>query len=394
MSKVKTKQRAVAELESALVQHLRLGEGVSRIELAREMKVAPSTIGLYVDRLISDGYLCEGQKSRSSAGRPPTTLELNPEAGQFVGVDFEGRQLSATAVDFSQQTLGRKRDKIKPTDTAQSVVDKIKRAISGVAGKDRKLLGIGVGVPGIVDNENGVAVHYEFIRGWNHIPLSEQLVREFGVPVHLENNIRAMALAERWFGQARESEHFVCLGIRSGIGAGVVIDGQLHSGWGNLAGEIGAWPCTAEDGRAEEATVTLEQGASVRAILKEVTKAMRAGEKTSLKLGTKDTVAFNELLRAARAGDPLVARILKQTATILGRTICQITLLLNPEQIIIGGPLAELGEPFLALIREVVTQLTPPLHARVPRIVASQFGEFGGALGAAALAVHQWKPSR
>ena len=392
MSEVKTKQKSVAALESALIQHLRLSDGVSRIELAREMDVAPSTIGLYVDRLIADGFLREGQKCRSSAGRPPTILELNPQAGQFVGVDFEASQLSATAVDFSQKALHRQRDKIQASDSTDSVVAKIKRAIIDVGGREPRLLGIGVGVPGTVDNRRGVAVHYEFIRGWRDVPLADQLAQKFGVPVHLENNIRAMALAERWFGLARETQNFVCLGIRSGIGAGVVIDGKLRRGWGNMAGEIGGWPCHSSDGHPDNIPNTLEHRASVRAVLQQVTDAARAGEKTSLRLRTNRNIALEDMLRAARDGDPLVTRILRQTATVLGRTICQINVLLNPEQVIIGGPLAELGHAFLDPIREVVEQLTPELHARVPRIVASQFGEFGGALGAAALAVHQWSP--
>jgi glucokinase len=105
-------------------------------------------------------------------------------------------------------------------------------------------------------------------------------------------------------------------------------------------------------------------------------------------------VAIEDVLRAAGDGDPLVTKVLRQAAEYLGRTICQINLLLNPEQIIIAGPLAELEDGFLKPIRNVVEGLTPQLHGLVPRIEASQIGEFGGALGAAALAVHNWTPAR
>lgn len=395
MPEAKTKQNAVAVLESALIQRLRVRDGVSRIDLARELNLAPSTIGLYVDRLIADGVLREGKKCQSGSGRPPTILELNPHVGQFVGVDFEARQVSATAVDFSQEALHRGREKILASDSAESVIEKITRAISDVAGQGRRLLGIGVGVPGTVDNQRGIAVHYEFIRGWRKIPLADRLAQEFGVPVYLENNIRAMALAERWFGGMRDVENFVCLGIRSGIGAGVVLGGKLHRGLGNMAGEIGGWPCSPADGDPHSPlSNTLEHMASVRAVLQQLTEAAQGGAKTSLKLRTNRTVTIEEMLHAARDGDPLVATVLRQTAAFIGWTICQINLLLNPEQIVIAGPLAELDHAFLKPVREVVEGLTPQLHARVPRIVASQIGEFGGALGAAALAVHHWRPMR
>ncbi len=395
MSGIKTKQNAVAAMESALIQRVRLADGVSRIDLAREMGLAPSTIGLHVGRLIAGGVLREGKKCQCSAGRPSTILELNPHVGQFVGVDFEARQVSATAVDFSQESLRRGKEKIQVADSAESVVEKIKRVISDVAGHRRQLLGIGVGVPGTVDIGRGVAVDYEFIRGWREIPLADQLAQKFGVPVYLENNIRAMALAERWFGRARHVENFVCLGIRSGIGASVVIDGKLHRGFGNMAGEIGGWPCPPIDDEPNDMpSSTLEHRASVRAIIQQLTCATRKGAKTSLKVPANRAVTIEEILRAARDGDPLVVKVLHQTAAYIGRAICQINLLLNPEQIIIAGPLAELDDGFLKPIREVVERLTPQLHGRVPRIEASQIGEFGGALGAAALAVHHWSPAR
>src|SRR4029078_2213733 len=116
-------------LESSLIQRLRLSDGASRIELARAMELAPSTVGLYVDRLIDQGFLREGAKSRLSAGRPRVTLELNPKAGYFVGIEFEARQLSAIALDFSNRTLKRQRQTLRATDTAETVLSKIEEAI-------------------------------------------------------------------------------------------------------------------------------------------------------------------------------------------------------------------------------------------------------------------------
>src|SRR6478735_1526846 len=142
MSVGKTKQKAIAAMASALIQRVRLADGVSRIELAREMGLAPSTIGQYVDRLIGDGVLREGKKCECSAGRPPTILELNPHVGQFVGVDIEARQVSAAAIDFSQETLHRCKEKLHASDSAEIVVEKIKALISNVGGQEQRLLGI------------------------------------------------------------------------------------------------------------------------------------------------------------------------------------------------------------------------------------------------------------
>jgi glucokinase len=390
----RTKQNAALAVASAVVQRLRNADGISRIDLAREMGLAPSTIGSYVERLIADGVLREGKKCAYSAGRPATILELNPHVGQFVGVDFEARQVMATAIDFSQESLNRCSLKMNAADTAQTAVGKIKKAIEIVSGTGPRLLGIGVGVPGTVDIRRGIAVHYEFIRGWRAIPLGEQLSQMFRVPVYLDNNIRAMALAERLFGGAKEVDNFVCLGVRSGIGAGVVIDRKLHRGIGNMAGEIGGWPCPPLANDLNDSNPsTLEQRASVRAILAQLSQSIRAGAKSSLSTASGRAIAIEDVLSAARADDALVLKVLGQAAEYLGRTICQINLLLNPEQVIIAGPLAELEQSFLTPIRKFVEQSTPKLHGHVPKIEASQMGEYGGALGAAALAVHHWTPA-
>ncbi|MCC9606171.1 ROK family protein [Blastopirellula sp. JC732] len=391
MQAVKTKQRAIAEAESELIRLVRQTESVSRVELARQLSLAPSTVGLYVDRLVGEGFLQEGRKATSSSGRPPTILELNPEAGHFIGVDFEASQIAITSVDFSQQVLQQEVVRILASDSAARVVEKIEAGIRSINHGSR-LLGIGVGVPGVVDHQLGEAVHYQHIAGWQHIPLVEHFTQLFDVPVYIENNIRAMALAEQWFGSARGVSDFVCLGIRSGIGAGVVIDGRLHTGRNGLAGEIGNWPCERPEKGARE-LVPLERIASVRAILDQLAKRITGGAKTTLTL-KRNRVDLEDMVAAAENHEPLTLEVLESAAGVVGRVIAQISLLLNPEKVIVAGPLAKLTDAFLEPIRQVVYPLSNTKHARAPQIVASEFGMHGGALGAAALAVHQWKPSR
>lgn len=391
MQAVKTKHRAIAEAESELIRLVRQTESVSRVELARQLNLAPSTVGLYVDRLVSEGFLQEGRKATSSGGRPPTILELNPEAGHFIGVDFEASQIAITSVDFSQQVLQQEVVRILASDSASQVLKKIEAGIESIDQRN-SLLGIGIGVPGVVDHQSGGAIHYEHITGWQQIPLVEHFTRLFDVPVYIENNIRAMALAEQWFGAARGVSDFVCIGIRSGIGAGVVIDGRLHTGLNGLAGEIGNWPCERTHGNARE-LVPLERIASVRAILDQLAQRIASGTKTAVTL-KRNRVALEDMIAAAESCEPLILDVLESAADAVGRVIAQISLLLNPEKVIVAGPLAQLKDAFLEPIRQVVQPLSRTKHARAPEIVASQFGKHGGALGAAALAVHQWKPSR
>lgn len=375
----------VRELESSLVRQMRTADGISRIELAKRLELAPSTVGQYVDRLIEGGFLREGRKAIQPVGRPPTVLELNPSAGHFVGVDFEARQLWVSVVDFAQEPLSYRKTEIRASDTADRVIEKIISAIAAASEDRGPLLGIGVGVPGAIDTRRGIGLHYRFIRGWKDVPVRQRLADRFAVPVHLENNIRAIALAEELFGRGRGLRDFVCIGIRSGIAAGVVIDGQLYTGPGNLAGEIGSWPC---DGGS-----LLEQSVSVSALVEMLESDVRAGESTVLKL-KRNRVLLEDVIEAARRSDRLVLDVLRRMGQTLGKVIAQLNLLLNPERVIIAGPLAEFDREFIQMIRETIEPLVVPPHAALPEIAGSALGEFAGALGGAALAARHWSPVR
>src|SRR5690242_8580853 len=148
----KIKHEMIAGVQGELLRRVRAHEGLSRAELARSLNLAPSTIGIYVDHLIREGFLFEGKPAERNFGRPPTILDLNPRGGRFIGVDFEARNIMAESVDFSQKPLKQFHDTLTATDSAENVLRKIEYAIETVMADDgRKVLGIGVGVPGVID---------------------------------------------------------------------------------------------------------------------------------------------------------------------------------------------------------------------------------------------------
>jgi predicted NBD/HSP70 family sugar kinase len=378
---IRTKHQIVARVEAELLRRLRAHEGLSRVELARELDLAPSTAGIYVDRLLRDRFIVESHKAGREQGRPPTLLVPNPDGGRFVGVDFEARSILATVVDFSQQVVKQARRAIREGDSVERILARIEEVIHTVNdGDKRPLLGIGVGVPGTIDPELGIARGYEFIPGWKDVPLAARLAAEFGVSVYLENNIRSMAMAELWFGQGRGSRNFVCLGVRTGIGAGIVADGQLLRGEHGNAGQIGKWlvPGAATAG-GKSSLCTLESVASLRSIL--------AGAGAA----TKSDVDLTALCAEAGAGNRKVIPVLERAAEVHGWAIHQLQLLFDPQRVILVGPLADLGPAYLEPLRAAVRRHSPDLQ---PEIVTSTLGQFSGAFGAAALALHQWKPAR
>lgn len=379
-----TAARVYPSIGASLVRCLRVSGPLSRVSLARELGVAPSTVGLHVDQMIGEGFLTETVASPSSRGRPPTLLELNPVAGQFIGVDFDARTMFATSVDFAQQKLKSQSDAIRHDDNADGVTQRMAAVIDEVADSDRPVLGIGVAVPGTVDAERGLGLSYRFIRGWRNVPLVDSLFTRFEVPVELENNIRTMALAERLFGQCRDVDNFICVGVRSGIGSGLVINGELYRGPSGNAGEIGSWPCHSAN---ESSLNTLEDVGSLRAILNELAIAIQAGEHSSISL-TRNRVTVDGMLAAARASDALTLRVLEQAADKVGRVVAQISVLLNLQRVVIAGPLVDAGEAWIGPLCRTVHRLFPQSGLAIE---VSTLGESAGAMGAAALAVSRWE---
>ena len=381
-------------IDKQVLSHLRVGQGISRVELARQLSIAPSTVGMYVDRLVSTGFLCERRGKTVSAGRPPTIVELNPEAGQFVGIDLDAREIYGVSVDFAQRLLRDRTEMIAARESASGVIEQIGRVIEDVKSQSRDLLGIGIAVPGTVDISRGRVLHYRHIRGWRDLALADIISSYFNVPVRIENNVRTMAFAERSFGLAKRTNNFVCLCIRSGIGAGIFIDGEIYRGSSGLAGEIGVWPCgkTVAARNAMQQNATLEEVASLRAIFDQLTQAVKNGRTTSLKL-LRNRVAVDGLFRAIEAGDQFVLKTLRDSAEVVGKAVAQMSLLVDPEQILISGPLAAAEESFVVPLREAVEHYLPRNHTGIPTVSGSQLGPLAGALGAASLAVQAWQPN-
>jgi glucokinase len=387
----KIKHQSIANQQADLLRRIRAQDGLSRVDLARILNLAPSTIGIYVNHLVEQGFIFEGKPTERDFGRPPTILALNPQGGRFIGVDFEARNIMAVAVDFSQRPLKRLHETIEAGEPVENILRKIEHAIETLLANDgQSVLAIGVGVPGVIDPHSGIARSYKHIHGWENVALVKRLEERFGLPVFLENNIRSMALAELWFGQGKGVANFICVGVRSGVGAGIIVDGHIYHGSDNRAGEIGEWPSflpndSAADG---DGLMRLEEITRFQSVGVKATKATPRNPNALVVPGTEASPEV--LLQAAQAGDPRVLAVLERTAHAFGLALNQLQCAFNPEKIILAGVFTVFENLFLDRLRERLNKFAPASGG--PVVVNSALGEFNGALGAAALAVHEWKP--
>ena len=392
------KSHTVAAVEDALLRCARARGSVARSDLSQELGLVPSTIGVYVERLVRDGFLLETVAPGRSLGRPPVLLELNPNYGRFLGIDYDARNLAGITIDFSQQPLHRARRTLPARPTFPQIMAAIESlAQELIAGDPASVLGIGIGMPGIIDPQAGEVIRCNVVPESRRQPIVAPLEERLGIPVSIENNLRSLALAEYWFGQGRGVARLACLGVRTGIGLGIVVNGELYRGATNVAGEIGMWICpevkapAVPGGLPEIVTTprTLEEVASVEALLNAAAAQLRHGVESQL--GSAGTIpTWDTFTDAVHRDDTLAVELVRGMAVQHAWLAHHLVLTLDPDLIMLASPLTELAE-YMRALRATCRELGETLHQR---IIPSELGSYGAAKGAAAIAVHNWSPRR
>lgn len=373
---MRTKPTDQSALLASILLNLRSQRASSRSTLAKANGLSPSTVGIYVDHLIALGYVNESGLEQGPMGRPKRKLNLIPDAGWFAGVEFNAERIQAVRVDFSGHTTASVIKPLPAEVTTQFVIDQIRAAILELSSLSAgKMLALGIGVPGLVDPVAGVALRYSFISDWKNVPLVETLETHFPTHVTLENNLRAIALAERWFGAGHELDNYVILGPRRGFGLAMMKNGQLIRGANDAAGEIGnwVWPLGGEGGELHDVL-------SAPAVWRRL-----SGETAQTPLPQDLHSALAALAKAEGANR-------RQVINDFGRIIGMLHLLLNAQAYFLHGPLTALGPRFCEEIAEEAVRLMPSLKNTPPPILASGLGDAAGALGAASLAMESWTP--
>jgi predicted NBD/HSP70 family sugar kinase len=361
----------------ATILNLRSGHAISRTTLARLLGASTSTLCIYAEQLIADGYIKETGVEKIRKGRPQRLLALVPEFGWFAGVELNAQRIQLVAIDFAGKVIT---SRSHPLATDSVAMDVLKAIISEleklIATQPTPLLGIGVGVPGLVDRKRGVGRYFSFIKQWQEIPIAELLKKRFKTGVTIENNLRGIALAERWFGGGRDLKDYVILGPRSGFGLSIMHNGQLMHGAHEIAGEIGLWSWPQPEGQR-----ALHDTLSATAIYRRMAKLPpEAGLPEDLGAA---------LQAVAQPSSP------EWQSTVLdyARVIRTVQLIVDPEIFFLHGPLTALGESFCQDIQTTVETLEPRLPDMPIQIVPSTLGDDAGALGAASLAMEAWDPA-
>jgi glucokinase len=289
------------------------------------------------------------------------------EPGCVVGVDVGGTNLRLALADLSGTILARWSSSAVGLRGPEAVIERICAGVScmlqEVAIPRETLQSIAIGVPGVADVENGIVIATSYLMGWKDVPLRSLMARELNVPVVVDNDVNMAAIGEQWAGSAKDARDFVFLAIGTGIGAGIVLNGNLHRGSSWAAGEIGYMLLP---GAAEMPAMSDEPGALESMIGGEGIKAQWK------KLRSADEVLFNatEIFDFALDGDPHAQKVLHQSATMLAQAIYNMSLILNCPLFVLGGTVG-LHPALRDAAQRMLDQWIVPGN---PRLVRSSLG--------------------
>ena len=388
--------RLVQKINRSLVLNLIREKGpLSRADISKITKLTRSTISSIVEYLIKKDLIKEIGLTSSGVGRRAILLELNSKAYYSIGVDLGTLHTTIAITDL----LGRIETRNEyPTDCKQSkdkIIEKLKTAIhkiikdSGI--KRKKIVGIGIAAPGLVDKKGTMLITPNF--GWRDTPLREILKKKFHIPVFVDNNVNAMALAESEFGEGQGVKNFVFINVGMGIGSGVVINGELFHGESNCTGEIGH---TTVDYNGPKCSCgnkgCLEVMASGPAIAKRAIKAVKEGEKSLIsKVANYDfnQISAEVVSKAANQGDKLGRHIMEETGEYLGTGVANIINLFNPELVIVGGGVTQAGDLIFKPLKRIAQKRAFSVSAEVAKILPVSLGKDCTVIGAAALVLKE-----
>ena len=385
-----------------ILEILRKSGPVSRPDISKEMGLNVVTVSNYVDELIKRNLVYEKELDVSEGGRRPVLLDLNPQAGYVIGVGLNLLNMVGLLVDLkgnivTKTQIARPRASVK--EISECLLEIVREILRRSKEYTANIKGIGVGVAGLINKETGT-VHWPqkmdhyYTYASVDIPLRDLMEKEFNLPTLIENDATSACFGEHWLDLEHGYKNVVYM--FSGVGCGIMINGEVYRGANGYAGEVAIYnfkendlfsceagnPCFLKRWETDLGIVD-----DMRALL--ASNKEEAAEFFKLTSSTIDNVDLKSVFIAARAKDELACVALDRAAKRLGIKIAYIVNLLNPQIVVIGGGFEEAGEGFLNKVNSSVRDWAFREATEDLRITYSQLRENAVALGAASVVMQK-----
>ncbi len=364
---------------------------LTRQEVGAVAGLSPATVSNLVAALVAEGVVAEVGLEDSNGGRPRGLLQVNPGYGYVIGVDVGESAFLVELFDFALQPLARHTSVtdmtvLDPDDAVSHIVDGVEVVIAEAGVARTAILGVGVGVPGLVEHHADAVVHGQSV-GWHAVPLEKMLRDRTGLPILVDNGAKTLGQAERWFGAARSTGNAVIVLLGIGVGMCIISNAEVYRGatssaseWGHTTVVAGGRTCRC----GAQGCLEAYAGAGAIVARYEHLKRRRAVS------GPGELEAGISGIIAAAGRDRIADQVLEETVTYLGAGLADLVNLFNPERIVVGGWLGRsLSDALLPRIREAAGRQALRLPFSRVEIVQAELGPDAVALGGATLPIAQ-----
>jgi len=365
---------------SAVLDLIREQSPIAQSQISRKLNISIPTVLRIADELIEKDLARWTGDMQASGGRPRKLLEFNYSGYAVLGLDLGGTKLFGSIADLGGQVQADRYMPWQETDP-QACLDQVNNLIDDLLSSPlpdgQKVLGIGIGAPGVTYYDEGIVAWAPSL-GWRDLPLRDILSQRYQLPVIVENDVNLAAMGEYSFGAGKGTSSLVCITVGTGIGAGIVFDRKIYRGHNHSAGEIGYLPidlgCL---GQKYEGFGALESIASGAGVEKRAQKLfMEAGWPIPV-----EGVSAETIFQASREGEDWARKLVDETIDYLSMTVAAISITIDPEIIVIGGGVSNSAD---LLIPGILKRLDGVIPVQ-PNLVASILGSRAAVMGAISL---------
>ncbi len=366
---------------SLLIELVRESRPISRADLARQSGLSAATVSNIVAQLIERGILVEVAIAPANGGRPPVLLDIDASGGYVIGIKLRGDGLTTVVCDLDSQVVASIETAVSlvanPAAAVKAIEAETAKALKRAGVPRSKVLGVGIGLSGVVDSREGIC-RFSHLLQWRDVELVKPLRSSLDLPVWIDHDINALAVAEKWSGDALAHRNFVTLSVGRGIGLGIVIDRAPYRGATGSAGELGHMIVEPGGPRCG-----CGRAGCLEALVGE--DAIRAG--VGARLGRE--ISRDELIDLTTSEDPTTVEVVANAGRTLGTAVANMITLLNPELLLISGEGTELGGTYLDPVVAAVRDQTFADQGRHVEVKIQSWGDEAWAVGAATLVLRE-----
>ncbi len=361
---------------SAILELIRASGPMSRSEIGLRLGVSLPTVMRIVDGLIEEELVRPTETKEWTGGRKRSMVEFNGASHLVIGLDLGGTKLYGAVVDLTGRILHETHiahHRTRAEESFNLICDLVDELQEYAMGTGLKLRGIGVGVPGVTDQESGL-VELAPSLDWTAFPLRQRLAERYATSIVVENDVNLAAAGEVWFGPHHDVQNLVLIAVGTGIGAGIVINGSVFAGSHHMAGEIGYFlPDRSAFSQTYPGFGALEMLASGTGIAARARLALQ-GCRAQADL---DALTAEDVFNAARRGEAWALPVLDDTVDYLAQSIAAINQFFDPDLILLGGGVSRSADLLIKPILERLQGVIP----RLPRLEVSSLGYRATVLG-------------